>query len=65
MPGDSQVLPMTRQDTSRADRALELYEGKVPLWIIAERLGVKPGHLQAMLQQARARREKKAGEVVG
>lgn len=49
---------MTRRDPSRSDRALELYEQKVPMWIICERLGVKPGHLQAMLQQARRRREK-------
>lgn len=50
---------MTRKDTSRSDRALELYEKKTPMWIICERLGVKPGHLQAMLQSARRRREKR------
>jgi hypothetical protein len=49
---------MTRKDTSRSDRALELYEKKTPMWIICERLGVKPGHIQAMLQSARRRREK-------
>lgn len=55
---------MTRKDTSRADRALELYEKGIKPIVIQERLGVRPAHLQAMLQQARARREK-AGEVVG
>jgi hypothetical protein len=54
---------MTRKDTSKGDRALELYEKGIKPILIQERLGVRAGHLQAMLQQARARRDKKAAEV--
>lgn len=50
---------MTRLNPDRADRALELYEvKKLRPCVIAERLGVKQRHLQALLQQARRRREK-------
>lgn len=51
---------MTRKDTSRGDRALELLEKGLRPAQIGERLGVKAGHLQAMIQQARARRDKAA-----
>lgn len=45
---------------SKADRALELYEKGISPSVIAERLGVRHGHVQGMLQRARQRREKAA-----
>ena len=47
----------------KGDRALELYEQKVPIWVIAERLGSPPSSVCAMINKARARRDKAAGEV--
>ena len=46
----------------KSDRALEVYEQKVAIWVIAERLGTSPSSVCAMINKARARREK-AGEV--
>lgn len=50
----------------KGDRALELHEKGIPAAAIAERLGFNS--VQAVcvqIQKAKARRAKKAGEVVG
>lgn len=52
-----------RGTKDKSDRALELHEKGLTQAVIAERLGVRPDHVSGMLQRARQRREKIAGEV--
>jgi DNA-directed RNA polymerase specialized sigma24 family protein len=48
----------------KADRALELHDKGLKPAEIAERLGVYPRNVGGMLQRARERRTRLAGEVV-
>lgn len=58
---------MTVQDrwhkAEKADKALKLHEQGLERVVIAERLGILPGHVHGMIQRARQRRERLAGEV--
>lgn len=47
----------------KGDRALELYEQKVAIWVIAERLGSSSASVCAMIAKARARRDGKPEEA--
>ena len=49
---------------AKGDKALKLHEQGLPRSLIAERLGVNPHNVAGMLQRARQRREKLAGEAV-
>lgn len=53
-----------RNGQEKGDRALALYEKGLSPSAIGERLGVPARHVQGMIQRARQRREKMAGEVV-
>jgi transposase-like protein len=53
----------TRKGFSQAERALELYEKRLPMWVIAERLGVNADHLHEMIERARKNRDLAAGVV--
>ena len=48
-----------RVDPSKADRALELHEKGLTYYVIAERLGIYPQNVGAMIEKARKRREKR------
>jgi DNA-binding transcriptional regulator LsrR (DeoR family) len=58
---------VTAQDrehrAEKADRALRMHEDGFERWIIATRLGVPPHNVNGMIQRARQRRERLAGEV--
>lgn len=56
--------PLEKDSVLKADRALHLHEQGIGRAVIAERLGVNPRNIGGMLQRARQRREKVAGEVV-
>ena len=45
--------------TSKGDRALELYEKGIPSIVIAERLGVRMSNINDLINNAKARREKR------
>jgi DNA-binding transcriptional regulator LsrR (DeoR family) len=53
-----------QESRDKGDRALALREQGIGRTAIAERLGVSPGHINGMIQRAKQRREKLAGEVV-
>lgn len=52
-----------KESRDKSDRPLALHEQGLGRGEIAERLGVKPTNVAGMLQRARQRREKLAGEV--
>lgn len=55
---------MSTVPSQKAERALQLHEQGISRAIIAERLGVRHDHVGGMIQRARQRRERLAGEVV-
>jgi len=54
------VSPPKPNTVPKCDRALELHEKGMPNWAIAERLSISPGHVNAAIRQALARRKRAA-----
>jgi DNA-binding NarL/FixJ family response regulator len=57
------MSPSKSNTVPKCDRALALHEKGMPNWAIAERLSISPGHVNAAIRQALARRKKATKEI--